>query len=254
MRLWCAAEINRAVLPPSTPPEFAFAYVDIGAVSDGTVRIPTQTTTFGSAPVRARRLAPAGATVISTVRTYLRAIAAVPDSVTPLVFSTGFAALEAKPDVDPGFLAYACQSERFVDEVVARSSGVGYPAIGPHELADIDIPVPQPDQQRRIAKRLDGESDWIDRARALRIEQRALIDLRFDRLVDRLTDDDSSPTRLDAVCDILPGYTFPSAGFTSGDRGTRLLRGVNVGLGAFDWTEMVGWDRDAPGAIPAPRR
>jgi type I restriction enzyme S subunit len=246
MKLWQVAHINRAALPSSTPPDFAFTYVDLGAVADGTVSVPDSTVTYADAPERARRLAPPGSTVVSTVRTYLRAAAAVPTTASPLVFSTGFAVLEAKPLAHPAYLAYACQSDLFVDAVVARSTGVGYPAIGPTELADIDITLPALDEQERIAKLLDDATAALDQARELRARQRRLFAERFDALVDRVVAAaaDAPRTRLDAVCDILPGRTFASSDFSAD--GPRLLRGINVGIGAVDWTEAVHWDGPVP--------
>jgi type I restriction enzyme, S subunit len=47
--------------------------------------------TFGSAPSRARRIVRDGDVIVSTVRTYLRAIAPISDPDPGTVVSTGFA-------------------------------------------------------------------------------------------------------------------------------------------------------------------
>ncbi len=169
------AAINRVVLPESTGPDFSFAYVDIASVSStGALSIPDTLTSFAEAPSRARRFAPQGATIISTVRTYLRAIARVPAADSPLVFSTGFAVLEPGHQVDAGYLYYACRADSFVDEVVARSTGVSYPAINPSELGSISVPVPPLEEQRRIADFLDDQVALLDRAVTLRNRQEQL--------------------------------------------------------------------------------
>lgn len=178
------AAINAAVLPESTSPDFTFAYIDIGSVSStGSLSIPDTLTSFADAPSRARRLASRGATVVSTVRTYLRAIARAPSAQSPLVFSTGFAVLEAGQQVDSGYLYYACRTDRFVDEVVARSTGVSYPAINPSELGSISVPLPSLEDQRRIADFLDHQVALLDRAIALRQGQ---VSLEAERLESRL--------------------------------------------------------------------
>jgi type I restriction enzyme, S subunit len=285
VRLKYAARINATTLPETTAPSYAFGYVDIGAVSDrGTIRLPADVTTFGAAPSRARRLAPPGATVVSTVRTYLRGIARVPASGMPLVFSTGFAVLEPGPEIDPRFLTYACQSDPFVTDVVARSTGVSYPAISPSDLGDIDVPVPPLDEQRRIADLLDGEVERIERIRELRLRQRRLLHERLDLLIDGAVGgepaaiaglgcapdtDGWTERRVGRVCEIRPGFAFSSDGYSRdgyssdgysrdgygsdafADGGVRLLRGVNVGVGQLDWAEAVGWD---PAAHPVPHR
>jgi type I restriction enzyme S subunit len=117
--------------------------------------------------------------VVSTVRTYLRAIAQVPQGDEPLVFSTGFAVLEAKPAVDHRFLSYICQSEPFVGEVVARSVGVSYPAINPGDLGSIIVALPSLSDQRRIADFLDAETSRIDYLTSYSQRQQRVLDEKF---------------------------------------------------------------------------
>lgn len=182
MRLKDVAYINRKVLPETTDPDYSFRYVDISAIDGlGTITVPGELTRFEDAPSRARRLAPVGSTVISTVRTYLRAIAQVPPVDDPLVFSTGFVVIEAAPTTDGRFLSYACRSQRFIDDVVSRSVGVSYPAINAGELGSLEIPFPAFDEQRRIADFLDAETSRIDslmavqrRAKTVLLERRAV--------------------------------------------------------------------------------
>jgi type I restriction enzyme, S subunit len=181
MRLKDIAYINRHALPETTDPDYSFRYIDISAFDNrGNFSIPDYVTRFKMAPSRARRVAPAGSTVVSTVRTYLRAIARVPHTDELLVFSTGFAVLEGRPDVDNRFLTYTCQSEWFIDEVVARSVGVSYPAINPRDLGCIPVRLPRLDEQRHIADFLDAEMAQMEsliaaqrQARAILLERRA---------------------------------------------------------------------------------
>ncbi|KDB09962.1 restriction modification system DNA specificity domain-containing protein [Burkholderia sp. lig30] len=44
-------------------------------------------------------------------------------------------------------------------------------------------------------------------------------------------------------CSILSGFAFPSAGFSLDDSDVKLLRGVNVGVGALRWNDTVYWNR-----------
>ncbi|MEV4384655.1 restriction endonuclease subunit S [Micromonospora sp. NPDC049580] len=165
MRLKDVVRINRTSLPETTDPNYSFRYIDISAVDGlGNVTVPESVTTFSAAPSRARRLGPSGATVVSTVRTYLRAIGRVPAVNDSLVFSTGFAVLEAGPRVDAGYLFYLCRSEPFVQDVVARSVGVSYPAINPSDLGSFRMDLPALEEQRRIANFLD---DQVERFRRL---------------------------------------------------------------------------------------
>ena len=69
------AECNRRVLLENTRPDYRFRYVDIGSVSYENGIEEYQEMVFEDAPSRARRLVNLGDTIISTVRTYLKAIA-----------------------------------------------------------------------------------------------------------------------------------------------------------------------------------
>ncbi|MFE3855134.1 restriction endonuclease subunit S [Streptomyces griseorubiginosus] len=224
-RIKDVARINRNTLPESTDPNFQFRYIDIGAVDNlGRVTIPDSEMIFGSAPSRARRLAPAGAVVVSTVRTYLRAIAAVPDFATPLVFSTGFAVLEASTLIDSRFLAHYCRSQDFIDEVVARSVGVSYPAINAADIGNLPIALPGTEEQRRIADFLDAETariDGLDASRSVQLKllsdrERAMLDLSFQEARS------GAPTRLKYLFSVRPRYGVLVPAFT--DDGVPFIR------------------------------
>lgn len=167
-------QINREVLSESTSEDFEIEYVDISNVSGMGRILGTETLLFGKAPSRARRLVQNGDTIISTVRTYLRAITSIQSPPSNLVVSTGFATLTPGPEIDGGYFAYLAQTEHFIHEVVSRSTGVSYPAITPSELGNIKISYPPLPTQRRIATYLDRETAQID---ALVAEKETLLGL-----------------------------------------------------------------------------
>src|SRR5262249_31403584 len=137
-------------------------YVDIGNV-DATGHInELQRMRFEDAPSRARRIVRHGDVIISTVRTYLRAIAAIENPPKNLIASTGFAVLRANGCCHSRYLSRLVQSNEFVDMVVNHSEGVGYPAINPTELAALSIWLPPLAEQRAIAAFLDRETARID--------------------------------------------------------------------------------------------
>jgi len=160
-RLKYSASINDEVLPETTSPDAEFDYVDIGGVSavDGITQ--TEHVFFETAPSRARRRVRHGDTIISTVRTYLRAIAPIKNPPENLIVSTGFAVVRPR-NVEPAFLAFALRESVFVESVVARSVGVSYPACNASEVGGIAIPLPDPAEQRAIATFLDRETGRID--------------------------------------------------------------------------------------------
>jgi type I restriction enzyme S subunit len=161
MPIKCASRCNSEVLAEGTNPLYEIEYVDIGSVtSNGD--ITSEAMLFGEAPSRARRKVRDGDVIVSTVRTYLRAIAHLSNPPENMVVSTGFAVLRPSENVDTRFFGYALQSNTFVNEVVAKSEGVSYPAITPQKLAGIRIPVPPKPAQVAIAEFLDRETATAD--------------------------------------------------------------------------------------------
>jgi type I restriction enzyme S subunit len=154
--------INPDVLREDTDPLQRLRYIDIGDVDSRGRLAEGVDLLFGDAPTRARRLVEAGDTIVSTVRTYLRAIAYLPSPPPDIVVSTGFAVLRPGPSLYPPFLARACQSEPFVQMVMANSEGVSYPSIAPTDLGRLPIWVPPLDVQRRIADHIDREAAMLD--------------------------------------------------------------------------------------------
>ena len=171
--LKAVATCNDEVLPEGTDGDTAIEYVEISGVEEGRGITQTESLTFAAAPSRARRVVRHGDVLISTVRTYLRAIATVSHPPENLVASTGFAAIRPR-SAHPGFLGYLLHCEYLISEVIARSVGISYPAINASDLMRLKGPIPGREEQAAIATFLDRETAKID---ALVEEQRRLIEL-----------------------------------------------------------------------------
>lgn len=178
-RLKFLATLNDQALTEDTDPDYELLYIDIGNV-DSFGRIhDVAPYRFEMAPSRARRLVRDGDVIISTVRTYLEAIAPITAPPKNLVVSTGFAVVRPKTNkLDPGFCKYALRERHFLHEVVTRSTGISYPAINASDLADIELPVPPINVQKRIAAFLDAETERLD---ALVTEKQHMLDLLAEK-------------------------------------------------------------------------
>lgn len=160
-RLKYVSSINDEALPETTDPEYELLYVDIGSV-DATEGIQKkEPIIFENAPSRARRIVRDGDTIVSTVRTYLRAVAPIEQPEENLVVSTGFAVVRPR-GVAPKFLAYCLRSSYFIETVVSRSVGVSYPATNPTDVSCIEVPLPPLEEQQTIARFLDAQTSRID--------------------------------------------------------------------------------------------
>lgn len=157
------ATINDESLDENTDPEIWIDYIDIGNVdSSGAIKDITSYR-FGDAPSRARRIVRHGDVIISTVRTYLQAIAPIEIDSQNLIVSTGFAVIRPSPErLDAGFCKYALREPAFLSEVVTKSVGANYPAINASELGAIPIYSPSVVQQHAIAAYLDQHTARLD--------------------------------------------------------------------------------------------
>lgn len=157
-----ASRMNPEVLREDTDPNYVINYVDISNVSSQGEILGSQELRFEASPSRARRRVQQGDTILSTVRTYLKAIAFIDRPPENLVVSTGFAVLRPSQALDARYLWWFLQSEEFVSAVIANSEGVGYPAINPARLGSLTVAVPPIPDQRAIASFLDRETARTD--------------------------------------------------------------------------------------------
>ncbi|TWX65938.1 restriction endonuclease subunit S [Colwellia demingiae] len=165
---------NDEVINEKTAPDHEVEYVDIGSVSavDGISK--TEKMVFGSAPSRARRKVKDGDVIVSTVRTYLEAIAPITNPPENMLVSTGFAVIRPNSNFDKGFASYCLRARGFIEEVVTRSVGVSYPAINSTDLINIKTPLIPINEQQKIANFLDHETAKTD---TLIAKQEKLIEL-----------------------------------------------------------------------------
>ena len=197
-RLKYLAAINPEALGEDTDPTRELLYLDIGGV-DGLGRIgPLEALAFASAPSRARRVVRDRDVIVSTVRTYLRAIAAIDNPDPRFVVSTGFAVVRPSEGVDSRFVAYSLRAPYFVERVVANSTGVSYPSINETELATFELSIPPSTEQRRIVSFLENKTLAIDalieKNARLIVRLREQINTRIEAILLRGLDP-SSPRR-----------------------------------------------------------
>ena len=118
--------MNQQTLSENTDPNYAFDYLDIGSVGTGKLAAPPERFLFRNSPSRARRVVRSGDTIMSTVRTYLKAVWYSNSESSDLIASTGFAVLTPRSSTCPKFVNYLCQSDHFTDRVTANSVGIAY--------------------------------------------------------------------------------------------------------------------------------
>ncbi len=161
-RLKYSVEINKNKLSEDTDQEYEFKYVDIGNVSFGKLENDPPSMTFKDAPSRARRVIHKGDTIVSTVRTYLKAITYIDESLDSQIASTGFAVLTPLGTILEKYLFYLSTSDVFVEKVCSISVGVSYPATNAGDIGNIKVWLPTMQEQIEIVEYISYENDKID--------------------------------------------------------------------------------------------
>lgn len=267
--LWASCSCNDEVLPEDTSDDAPIRYIEISDVTLLEGMSKGEEMLFGLAPSRARRRVRRGDVIVSTVRTYLRAIAQVDMDDPQLVVSTGFAVLRPR-GVEPGYLRYVMASEEMIAEIISRSKGVSYPAINAGELMKLKAAFPPGPEQRLIGAFLDRETGKLD---TLTAEQETLLlklaEKRQATISRAVTQGTRPGVRLvathAALLNAVPEHwtvqrlKFLAAGVTVGvvvmpsqyyaDTGVPALRSLNVKAMAFDMTTLVHFDQGSHDAL-----
>ena len=166
---------NTEILPDNTDPDYKFHYVEIGDVNylDGvTIKEKIK---FYRSPLRARRVVKPSDIVVSTVRTYLKAIGVIPE-LDDVVCSTGFCVIRNRRElIDQDFLSFSVRSEWFISKVICNSYGTSYPAINSSVLVEIKIVVPPIVEQKSIVKHIKSNISEFNRYIELEEKRKTLL-------------------------------------------------------------------------------
>ena len=139
-------------------------YVDISSIDNKANRITNpKRINLSDAPSRARQKIRAGDVLFSTVRPYLRNIAAVDQEFDGEVASTGFAVIRGAKGINPRYLFYKCISHDFVNALTGEQYGVSYPAVKEEQVKARPLELPPTQEQRRIVERIQALFEEIDK-------------------------------------------------------------------------------------------
>lgn len=177
-RIGDVASVNSRSLKPKQ--EGTLRYIDISSVGVGSYEWPDQID-WSDAPGRARRLAPPGSTVWSTVRPNRRSHALVLDTDEDLVFSTGLAVL-TPGSVGSAFLYESTRTQEFQAYLEGVAEGSAYPAVRAERFKEAPLLLPTPEEREEFE---ETAMALRQRAHQAVVESRTLATLR-DTLLPQL--------------------------------------------------------------------
>lgn len=148
---------------PTQKPDSEFIYLDIASIDNSIQRITDPKRYRGAeAPSRARQLVKANDVLFSTVRTYLKNIALVPEIYDGQIASTGFSVLRGKDGVLGQYLFYYCLTDDLLSALAELQRGTSYPAVRDGDVRAQRIPLPPLPEQRRIIAEIEKQCTRLD--------------------------------------------------------------------------------------------
>ena len=226
-------------------PNIEFDYIDVSSISNTTFEIAaTQCLKGKDAPSRARKLVRANDVLFATIRPTLRRIAVVPEKLDRQVCSTGYFVLRPKQGIDHRFIFYWLLTEDFLGQMERLQKGASYPAVTDGDVRSQEISFPLLPEQQRIVALLDEVFAGLATAKAN--AKRNLKNARaiFESHIEAVFSEQGEgwvETTIGAEVDLLAGFAFKSAHYTSNDDDIRLLRGDNIIQGSLRWDDVKRW-------------
>lgn len=122
--------------------------------------------------------------------------------------------------------------------LIAKSyvqEGMGNPKLMSNVASTILIPIPSLSEQQRIVSILDTFTSSISNLKQQIEERRKQYEYERDLLLDLEGKEGVEMKKLGEICDTLSGFPFDSSQFS--ETGIRLMRGMNVKRGYFDFSK-----------------
>lgn len=146
------ADIDCDNLSSNTNPDYAFKYISLEDVDNGTLRGFSEQV-FHASPSRARRKVRNGDILVSTVRPNLKSHLLFVHESSDWICSTGFSVVRSKDDkATPGYVFFHLFGGDVAKQIEAMLAGSNYPAINTRDVKALQIQIPSSlEEQKGIA-------------------------------------------------------------------------------------------------------
>ena len=194
---------------------------------------------------------------MSKLNAWEGALAVVPEEFEGSYVSPEYPIFDIDSDqADPAYIAHLVTWSDLWGRLTPRGSMVRRKRTNPATLLTTCAPLPQLEEQRRIAARLDSAFMKLEAVRSARVRTDALL----TALTDRLLSDSGIETSLgeflapdDNIVNVIPTETYSTAGILSNGRGlfarpriqgseTSYKRYNKIHAGQFVYSKLFGWE------------
>ena len=132
------------------------------------------------------------------------------------------------------YVYYYLKNEQY-NIMSMQQKGGGLAAISKKQVQELLIPIPSLSEQSRIVSILDTFTSSISNLKQQIEERRKQYEYERDLLLDLEGKEGVEMKKLGEICDTLSGFPFDSSQFS--ETGIRLMRGMNVKRGYFDFSK-----------------
>ena len=163
--------------------------------------------------------------------------------------SQDFATWTCGPLLNNRYLLWALRA--MPEIITSLKMGSTHQTIYMPDIEGLSVPLPPLATQHSLADYLDADTARIDALIAKKRRMIELLDERFEaRLTKHLFERNDPWASLARACRCLPGYSFASQEMmTTPEDGIRLLRGVNIGVGAIRWEDVVYYPESSAAGV-----
>lgn len=149
----------------ATAPDHEIDYISLESVEQGRI-LSSSRLSYSNAPSRARRVVREQDVLFGTVRPNLKSHALYRGGLSRPVASTGFAVLRSVDEkASADYLYHLIMSDLIGRQVERIIAGSNYPAVSGADLAGLDFPCPQREEQEAIGQVLSAVGDEIEALR-----------------------------------------------------------------------------------------
>jgi len=225
---------------PSDFPDEVFDLYSVPAFDTGQPEILA-----GSKIGSAKQVVQPGDVLLSKIVPHIRRCWVVGENRGRRIIASGEWIVFRSQAVDPDFLRYSLVEDRFHAKFINTVSGLGGSLVRarPSYVAEIEIALPSPTEQRRITGELE-RADGLRRTRRYAVELAdTFLPAAFIQLFGDLQHGAGDKTELHEVADMITGYPFSSMEYVVSGDTIRLCRGANVLPDRIDWTDLAIWPK-----------
>ncbi len=168
----------------------------------------------------------------------------------PCTINQDMKAIVPDADIRADYLAWMMRARSDELRSMVGTAGNSAGKLETDDWAAMEIPIPPPEEQKRLIKRIEALTSRLEQARQARelaIEEAVkLRQAMWDRVFAEMPEDRWQPIGTHAK--IQSGYAFKSGWFTTS--GIRLLRNQNVYHGTLEWSDTVHLPPSRRGEFP----